>query len=111
MRDKEGFSDGTVGAVQTFLFRGEDGPWTSESLSTLTGVDVVIRLSTALGQLGIYPPVDPLTSRSRLLQSTAGGRCRRFGGPLFLGERRCRKQQDRREDDEPPCKCADPGGR
>jgi hypothetical protein len=67
MRDKEGYSDGTVGAVQTFLFRGEDGPWTSESLSALTGVDVVIRLSTALGQLGIYPTVDPLTSRSRLL--------------------------------------------
>jgi RNA polymerase sigma factor (sigma-70 family) len=69
MREKEGYSDGTVGAVQTFLFRGEDGPWTSESLSTLTGMDVVIRLSTALGQLGIYPTVDPLTSRSRLLQS------------------------------------------
>jgi RNA polymerase sigma factor (sigma-70 family) len=74
MREKEGYSDGTVGAVQTFVFRGEDGPWTSEGLSTLTGVDVVIRLSTALGQLGIYPTVDPLTSRSELLQSPVFGR-------------------------------------
>src|SRR3989454_6176171 len=74
MMEKEGYSDGTVGAVQTFFFRREDGPWTSESLSTLTGVDVVIRLSEALGQLGIYPAVDPLTSRSRLLESSALGR-------------------------------------
>lgn len=73
MREKEGYSDGTVGAVQTFLFRGEDGPWTSDRLATLTGVDAVIRLSTALGQLGIYPTVDPLTSRSRMLQSSALG--------------------------------------
>jgi F-type H+-transporting ATPase subunit beta len=63
-----------VGAVQTFLFRGEDGPWTSDSLATLTGVDVVIRLSTALGELGIYPTIDPLTSRSRLLESPVLGR-------------------------------------
>jgi len=34
----------------------------------------VIRLSEALGQLGIYPTVDPLTSRSRLLESSALGR-------------------------------------
>jgi RNA polymerase sigma factor (sigma-70 family) len=69
MAKKDGFSDGTVGAVQTFFFRREHGPWTDESLRTLTGVDVVIRLSTALGDLRIYPAVDPLTSRSRLLES------------------------------------------
>ncbi len=74
MMEKEGYSDGTVGAVQTFFFRREDGPWTPESLATLTGVDVVIRLSEALGRLGIYPTVDPLTSRSRLLESSALGR-------------------------------------
>lgn len=74
MREAEGFSDGTVGAVQTFFFRGEDGPWTAESLSGLTGVDVVIRLSETLGRLGIYPCVDPLTSRSSLLESSAVGR-------------------------------------
>jgi RNA polymerase sigma factor (sigma-70 family) len=74
MIEKEGYSDGTVGAVQTFFFRRENEPWTPESLATLTGVDVVIRLSEALGRLGIYPTVDPLTSRSRLLESTALGR-------------------------------------
>jgi RNA polymerase sigma factor (sigma-70 family) len=73
MMEKEGYSDGTVGAVQTFFFRREDGPWTPESLSTLTGVDVVIRLSETLGRLGVYPTVDPLTSRSRLLESSAFG--------------------------------------
>jgi RNA polymerase sigma factor (sigma-70 family) len=70
---KEGYSDGSVGAVQTFFFRREDGPWTSESLSTLKGVDVVIRLSEALGRLGIYPTVDTLTSRSRLFESSVLG--------------------------------------
>jgi len=74
MLQKEGYSDGTVGAVQTFFFRHEDGPWTPESLATLTGVDVVIRLSAALGALGIYPTVDPLSSRSRLLDDAALGR-------------------------------------
>jgi len=74
MLQKEGYSDGTVGAVQTFFFRREDGPWTPESLATLTGVDVVIRLSAALGALGIYPAVDLLTSRSRLLDAAALGR-------------------------------------
>jgi RNA polymerase sigma factor (sigma-70 family) len=73
MAEKEGYSEGTVGAVQTFFFRREDGPWTAEGLATLTSLDVVIRLSTALAQLGIYPTVDPLTSRSRLLESGAVG--------------------------------------
>ena len=77
MMEREGYSDGTVGAVQTFFFRREEGPWTPESLSTLAGVDVVIRLSQALGQLGIYPTVDPLTSRSRLFESDALGRAHR----------------------------------
>jgi F0F1-type ATP synthase beta subunit len=74
MMDKDGFSDGTVGAVQTFFFRREAGPWTTESLATLDAVDVVIRLSQALAALGIYPPVDPITSRSALFDSPAIGR-------------------------------------
>src|SRR5207247_8831893 len=56
MMDKEGYSDGTVGAVQTFFFRREEGPWTSESLSTPLGVDVVLRLPAALGPLGPDSP-------------------------------------------------------
>src|SRR5262245_50469089 len=73
MMDRDGFSDGTVGAIQTFFFRREDGPWTEQSLATLTGVDVVIRLSEALGRIGIYPAVDPLASRSRAFESAALG--------------------------------------
>jgi RNA polymerase sigma factor (sigma-70 family) len=73
MLEKEGYSDGTVGAVQTFFFRREDGPWTTESLAELTSVDTVIRLSTALAERRIYPTVDPLTSRSRLFPSGAIG--------------------------------------
>jgi RNA polymerase sigma-70 factor (ECF subfamily) len=66
---KDGYSDGTVGAVQTFHFRSEEGAWTPERLASLAGVDVVIRLSADLARLGIYPTVDPLTSRSRLLET------------------------------------------
>src|SRR5262249_40159276 len=54
-------------------FRREDGPWAPESLSTLAGVGVVIRLSEAVGRLGVYPCVEPLTSCSRLLESSAVG--------------------------------------
>ena len=67
--EKEGYSGGTVGPLQTFYFLREEGPWTSEEISAVRGVDSVIRLSTALAQLGIYPTVDPLSSRSRLLDA------------------------------------------
>jgi len=66
---QDGFSEGTMGPVQTFYFRSEEGAWTPERLAGLASVDVVIRLSAALGGRGIYPTVDPLTSRSRLLES------------------------------------------
>jgi len=66
---EDGYSEGTVGPIQTFYFRSEEGPWTPERLASLAGVDVVIRLSVALAARGIYPTVDPLASRSRLLES------------------------------------------
>jgi F0F1-type ATP synthase beta subunit len=66
---QDGFSEGTTGPVQTFYFRSEEGAWTPERLAGLAGVDVVIRMSAALAGRGIYPPADPLTSRSRLLES------------------------------------------
>jgi F-type H+-transporting ATPase subunit beta len=66
---EDGYSEGTVGPIQTFYFRSEEGPWTPERLAGLAGVDVVIRLSVALASRGIYPTVDPLTSWSRLLES------------------------------------------
>jgi F0F1-type ATP synthase beta subunit len=66
---QDGFSEGTMGPVQTFYFRSEEGAWTPERLAQLASVDVVIRLSAALAGRGNYPTVDPLTSRSRLLES------------------------------------------
>jgi F0F1-type ATP synthase beta subunit len=66
-----GDDDQTPGEIQTFYYRSEDWAWTPERLAALTGVDVVIRLSADLGCLGIYPTVDPLSSRSRLLETGA----------------------------------------
>ena len=66
MWEQEGYSEGTVGAVQTFYLLREEGPWTVESFAALTGVDVVIRLSREQAERRVWPPVDPLTSRSRL---------------------------------------------
>jgi len=71
---QDGYSEGPVGAVQIFFLRSVEGAWTPEQLAGLAGVDVVIRLSTQLGARGIYPTIDPLTSRSRLLESGAVGR-------------------------------------
>ena len=68
---KDGFSEGTVGAVQTFFFRAEDGPWTTQRLAALASVDVVIRLSRERARANIYPTVDVLASRSRLLETKA----------------------------------------
>src|SRR5260370_34342341 len=71
---KEGFSEGTVGAVQTFFFRAEDGPWTADRLAGLAPADVVIHLSRRVAAAKIYPCVDLRSSRSRLLEGKAIGR-------------------------------------
>jgi len=65
---KEGYTGGTAGTVQTFYFLGQE-QWTAQRLATLPSVDTVIRLSRDLAQIGIYPPIDPLASRSRLLDA------------------------------------------
>jgi RNA polymerase sigma factor (sigma-70 family) len=65
---KEGHTGGTAGTVQTFYFLGQE-EWTVERLATLPSVDAVIRLSRDLAQIGIYPTIDPLASRSRLLDA------------------------------------------
>jgi RNA polymerase sigma factor (sigma-70 family) len=70
---KDGFSEGTVGAVQTFFFRAEDGPWTEDRLAGLAPADVIIHLSRKVAAARIYPCVDLLSSRSRLLESKAIG--------------------------------------
>lgn len=70
---KDGLSEGTVGAVQTFFFRAGDGPWTTERLAELAAVDTVIHLSRGMAERKIYPCVDPRTCRSRLLETKAVG--------------------------------------
>ena len=68
---KEGSSEGTVGAVQSFFFRSEGGPWTPEGLARLEPADTVIRLSRERARAKLYPCIDVLTSRSRLLATSA----------------------------------------
>lgn len=70
---KEGYSEGTRGAIQTFFLPGEDGPWSEERLATLAAADVVIHLSRAQARAKIYPCIEPLTSRSRWLETKAAG--------------------------------------
>jgi RNA polymerase sigma factor (sigma-70 family) len=68
---KEAGSEGTVGPVQTFFFRGEDRPWTQDRLAALSAVDTIINLSRERIRANIYPAVDLLTSRSRLIETNA----------------------------------------
>jgi RNA polymerase sigma factor (sigma-70 family) len=70
---EDGYSEGTVGAVQTFFLRAGDGPWTADRLAGLAAVDAVVHLSRAVIDAKIYPGIDVLTSRSRLLETNAVG--------------------------------------
>jgi len=63
----EGYSEGTVGAVQTFFLTGVAGPWTAETLAALAPVDTVVQLARKMILAKNYPGVDVLTARSRLL--------------------------------------------
>jgi RNA polymerase sigma factor (sigma-70 family) len=64
---KEGFGEGNAGDLQTFFFAAEDQAWTEDRLAMLDAADVVVRLSSAHMAARVYPPIDVLTSRSRLL--------------------------------------------
>ena len=67
---KEAGSEGTIGPVQTFFLRGEDRPWSRDHLAALAAaVDIVIHLSRERIRANIYPAVDVLTSRSRLIEN------------------------------------------
>jgi RNA polymerase sigma factor (sigma-70 family) len=68
---KDGFSEGTVGAVQTFFLRAEDGPWTAERIAALAPADVIIRPSRECLRAKVYPTIDALVSRSRWLEAKA----------------------------------------
>jgi len=63
----EGYSEGTVGAVQTFFLRGVEGPWRAETLAALAAVDTVVHLSREMILRKTYPGVDVRTARSRLI--------------------------------------------
>jgi F0F1-type ATP synthase beta subunit len=67
---REGYSEGNVGAVQTFFLRSGTAPWTYNQLSALAPLDTVIHLSHVRSMAKIYPTVDVLTSRSRLLDES-----------------------------------------
>lgn len=64
---QEGYSEGTIGAVETFFLRGVEGPWTAATLAALAPVDTVVHLARAMILRKNYPGVDVLTTRSRLL--------------------------------------------
>jgi RNA polymerase sigma factor (sigma-70 family) len=69
----EGYSEGTVGSVQTFFVGGELQPWTTEKLAKLASVDTVIHLTRDMILRKNYPGVDLLTARSRLLDDSLLG--------------------------------------
>ena len=70
---REGYSEGTVGRVQTFFLRGQEEPWTAERINEFATADAVIHLSRQVAQAKIYPAVDLRTSRSRLIETGAVG--------------------------------------
>lgn len=66
----EGYSEGTMGSVQTFFVGGELQPWTPEKLAKLESVDTVIHLTRDMILQKNYPGIDLLTARSRLLDDS-----------------------------------------
>jgi F-type H+-transporting ATPase subunit beta len=60
-----------MGPVQTFFFQADEGAWTQERLAALAAVDAVIHISRSRIVEKIYPGVDVLTSRSRVLETGA----------------------------------------
>ena len=70
---KDGYSEGTVGALQTFFLRGQEEPWTAERLENFAAADVVIHLARDAAKAKIYPAVDLRNSCSRLLETAAVG--------------------------------------
>src|SRR6266566_4176371 len=67
---QEGYSEGTVGSVQTFFLRGIEGPWTAQTLAALAPIDTVVHLARDMILRKTYPGVDVRTTRSRLLDES-----------------------------------------
>ena len=64
---KEGYSEGTVGNLQTFFLTGIKGPWTPQTLAPLAPVDSLIVLARDMIVRKSCPGVDVRTTRARLL--------------------------------------------
>jgi F0F1-type ATP synthase beta subunit len=65
---QEGYSEGTVGSVQTFFVGGKQGAWTAQELDSFARVDTLIHLSRQMILRKNYPAVDVMTTRARLLE-------------------------------------------
>jgi RNA polymerase sigma factor (sigma-70 family) len=70
---QEGYTEGTVGAVQTFFLRGQVEPWSEDRLSEFNTADVVLHLSAEVAKAKLYPALDARTCRSRLLDNNGVG--------------------------------------
>jgi hypothetical protein len=70
---KQGYSEGTVGSVQTFFMGGKKGPWTAEKLENFAPVDTLLHLSRQMILRENYPGIDVMTTRSRLLDNELVG--------------------------------------
>jgi RNA polymerase sigma factor (sigma-70 family) len=64
---QEGYSEGTVGSVQTFFLTGIKGPWTPQTLAPLAPVDTLIVLARDMILRKSYPGIDVRTTHSKLL--------------------------------------------
>jgi len=67
---EDGYSEGTVGNVQTFFLTGIEGAWTAEMLAPLSQVDSLIHLARDMIRRKNYPGVDLRTTRARLLDES-----------------------------------------
>ena len=65
---KDGFTEGSLGPVETYFLRAPAATWGAEVLDDLRAADVVISLMHEQAKRGIWPAIDPLTARSRLIE-------------------------------------------
>jgi F-type H+/Na+-transporting ATPase subunit beta len=71
---KKEAGEGTVGSVETFFLRAQDRLWSRDRLAALAAVDTIIHLSRERFHALMYPAVDVLASRSRLIENRVVGK-------------------------------------
>jgi RNA polymerase sigma factor (sigma-70 family) len=62
-----GFSEGSLGLVESYFLRAPAENWSADQLAQLAPADVVISLTLAQAKRGNWPAIDPATARSRLI--------------------------------------------